>query len=67
MVGQFSGDLITSPIVLRELYDFINPSIEVRDYLFNFPKKEEGKKKNKFTPTIERIQERIKREIAFAK
>ena len=40
MVSRFSGDLIILPIDLRELYDFINPSIEVRDYLFNFPKME---------------------------
>lgn len=67
MVSRFSGDyLIILPIVLRELYDSINPSTEVCDYLFNFPKKKK-KKKNRFTATIERIQERITREIAFAK
>lgn len=45
MVSRFSGDyLIILPIVLRELYDSVNPSTEVCDYLFNFPKK---KKKTK--------------------
>lgn len=44
MVSQFSGDyLIILPIVLRELYDSINSSTEVCDYLFNFPKKEKKK------------------------
>lgn len=46
MVSQFSGDyLIILPIVLRQLYDSINPSIEVRNYLFNLPKKKTKKKK----------------------